>query len=378
MIPFKMLRKRIKIIIFLVVVFLLIIKEKKKIRKPKRFDKLKFKKMPAEGIRHEDKNIIENCLNQFSDKQIERLKKWEEEDPLLLNFRGRKKEGNCKYNSFFGDLLSFDPHMNFEILISPEPCEKKTKIVLFGIKSLPKNWRRREAIRKTWLEKKYWIKEGIEIKIVFILGLPSENELEDLELEVEEHDDLLVLNFTESHYHLPFKDVAFMNYFTENCAFVDFVFKGDDDIVLNPFLFGKIIKSLKTDEGMGCYGYPEITVRRPDTKYFMPGELFPNSTYPPFFAGAASVVGREFLLKTIEEIKNVPPVPIDDVWMGMLMKKAGLNSKMINNEDISKGLFLFHEDKLPTFEEMESLPVVHGFNDGKWMERFFEKFVLRR
>ena len=52
--------------------------------------------------------------------------------------------------------------------------------------------------------------------------------------EIGEYDDILQLNFTESHYLLPIKDIAFLDYIATSCAHADFVFKGDDDILLVP------------------------------------------------------------------------------------------------------------------------------------------------
>ena len=46
-------------------------------------------------------------------------------------------------------------------------------IILFGIKSTPKNSERREIIRKTWLDSQRWKRYGITVKVVFLVGHDS-------------------------------------------------------------------------------------------------------------------------------------------------------------------------------------------------------------
>ena len=53
---------------------------------------------------------------------------------------------------------------------TPARCNTNATVILFGIKSLPKNIDRRELIRKTWLDPRRWWRYDIEIKVVFIVG----------------------------------------------------------------------------------------------------------------------------------------------------------------------------------------------------------------
>lgn len=53
----------------------------------------------------------------------------------------------------------------------------------------------------------------------------------ELEFEIDKYGDILQLEFTESHYNLPLKDLAFLDFIQKKCNTVSFVFKGDDDIL---------------------------------------------------------------------------------------------------------------------------------------------------
>ena len=144
--------------------------------------------------------------------------------------------GKCVFTGSYrhlNDLLEFDPNMKFKFVRSPKKCIKSNNtLVLIGIKSMPKNQGRRNAIRKTWLNPVYWNQLGYDIHIVFLVGEKLSNT--SLINEFEETGDILQLDFEESHYRLPFKDKAYFEYIQYNCPQADYVLKLDDDILLIP------------------------------------------------------------------------------------------------------------------------------------------------
>jgi len=97
---------------------------------------------------------------------------------------------------------------------------------------MPINRKRRDVIRKTWLNPKYWTQIGFDIHVLFLIGDPHFNGL--LAKEFEETGDILQLDFQEGHYMLPFKDQAYFEYIETNCPEADYVFKADDDILMIP------------------------------------------------------------------------------------------------------------------------------------------------
>ena len=83
----------------------------------------------------------------------------------------------------------------------------------------------------------------------------------ELDKEIQSFGDILRLNFTESHYLLPMKDIAFLNYIQESCPRADFVFKGDDDILVMPENIGLMVREMVKD-GTQALGY---VVKNSDT-----------------------------------------------------------------------------------------------------------------
>lgn len=85
---------------------------------------------------------------------------------------------------------------------------------------MPKERALRDMIRQTWLNQKYWTNLSFEIKVVFLLASTNSTEIEELMIETEKHDDILILNYEESHYGLPAKDFHFMEFIEEKCRYI--------------------------------------------------------------------------------------------------------------------------------------------------------------
>ena len=82
---------------------------------------------------------------------------------------------------------------------------------------MPNGKESRDMIRQTWLNPKYWILLGFEIKIIFLVASVDRQEINQLQSEIDKYDDILILNYTESHYGLPAKDYNFMAYIEQKC-----------------------------------------------------------------------------------------------------------------------------------------------------------------
>jgi hypothetical protein len=105
---------------------------------------------------------------------------------------------------------------------------------LISPKSFPKDAKSRQILRETWLDPKIWSWLGFKIKVVFIIA-QTDQEI-NLAEEINEKKDLLILDFPETLYNLVYKDIAFLAFIESRCPFADFVFKGDDDILLKSVL----------------------------------------------------------------------------------------------------------------------------------------------
>ena len=124
---------------------------------------------------------------------------------------------------------------------------------------------------------------------MFLIGRPGKI---DLTREIQLHDDLLVLDFDESQYYLGYKDIAFFKYVKRACFSADFVFIGDDDILIVPQNLAREIQRIKSEpqtQAVGCLKPEEYVTRTPKNKYFVPRQLYFPETYPQYFSGGGYV-----------------------------------------------------------------------------------------
>ena len=116
----------------------------------------------------------------------------------------------------------------------------------------------------------------------------------------------------------------------------DYVFKADDDIVVNPKVLVKITlehlsgiqlnKESHLNEqselnkvsvtSFGCHKFTDLPVRSPESKYFIPKQLW-STKYPSYYSGAAYMMTIDVALKLAEVKETTTVFPIDDVYIGV-------------------------------------------------------------
>ena len=106
--------------------------------------------------------------------------------------------------------------------------------LLSGIERL-KNSRFRIPVRTTsyFSENRIFLIIFIKNRVKLIFLLANKN-LDQLSNEASSYDDILAGDFLDSFHNLTFKDSMLMTWAKERCP-SKFIFKGDDDILLNPY-----------------------------------------------------------------------------------------------------------------------------------------------
>ncbi|CAG5103068.1 Oidioi.mRNA.OKI2018_I69.chr1.g599.t1.cds [Oikopleura dioica] len=333
-----------------------------------------------------------------------------EVESLYPDLRGQRRlnnERNCVYTGMFSHLnklFKFDPDRQPEALISPLPCEDET--IIFGIKSLPRSSQMRQALRDTWLQPEIWNWLHYRIKVVFLIA-QAEEEV-DLSDEILEKGDILLLDFQESLYNLPFKDIAFLRFIEKSCKNVDYVFKGDDDILLKrvenekefrersrrvtmsasyssisqskkvPQNFAREIAAIRSSqrsvEGIGCLKKGALPIRDTSSKYFMPEQMYDADEFSSYFSGAAYVTTRNLALAMENAIERTQVLPMDDVYVGDLIQNAGKQEKLKRSAGICSGLnpqgIVVDNPCL-----LRGLSVAHKYTDPELMREMFRLAV---
>ncbi|NWU99265.1 B3GN6 acetylglucosaminyltransferase, partial [Upupa epops] len=271
--------------------------------------------------------------------------------PCVANSSVANSSGFWGLPGHIQDFLRYRHCRSFpQLLGDPNKCggaQGSPQIsLLLAIKSSPINYSRRQAIRRTWGSERTF--EGASIRRVFLLGvspdgrrLPLLNRL--LRREQREFGDVLQWDFHDTFFNLSLKQVLFHSWLEENCPGVRFVFNGDDDVFVNTDNVVRFIAARREEEEekkkkkeeeeeeeeeqhlmVGSVLIGTGPIRQRNSKYFIPVELQPSERYPPYCSGGGMLMSGFTARVISRESRHVAIFPIDDVYLGMCLERAGL------------------------------------------------------
>lgn len=208
-------------------------------------------------------------------------------------------------------------------------CKSRTLFLVLMVPVAPHNLEAREAIRQTWGAQ--GLVQGEEVLTLFMLGITEGDQAERVQEEVrqenEKHGDLIQSNFLDSYLNLTIKTMVVMEWLSTRCSTATYGMKVDSDMFVN--IDNLVIMLKKPDvpkenylTGMLMLDQPVI--RSKDSKWYVPEELFPDPTYPPYTLGMGYVFSIDLVGRFVEASKGIKPFNIEDAYIGMCMKKLGL------------------------------------------------------
>ncbi|NP_001121717.1 N-acetyllactosaminide beta-1,3-N-acetylglucosaminyltransferase 3.3 [Danio rerio] len=235
------------------------------------------------------------------------------------------------------DFLLYRHCKSFPMILDvPDKCggaqNSADVFLLLVIKSSPENYDRREVLRKTWAEER--LHKGVWIRRIFIIGTSSSglgkrrmNRL--LKLENNENKDILQWDFNDSFFNLTLKQILFLEWMDRRCPHARFLLNGDDDIFANTFNMIEYLQGQEDNDGSRHLFTGNIIqnvgpIRKRSSKYYIPVQIQESDIYPPYCGGGGFLLSG-FTARTIYNMSHsVILLPIDDVYMGMCLKKAGI------------------------------------------------------
>lgn len=222
------------------------------------------------------------------------------------------------------------------LLDLPDKCggaEKSADVfLLLVIKSSPNNFVGREVLRKTWAKER--LHNGVWIRRIFISGTTNSgfekmktNKL--LEIEQRENNDILQWDFNDTFYNLTLKQILFLEWMERNCPKVRFLLNGDDDVFANTDNMVEYLQGLKDNNGSKHLFAGHLIqnggpIREPWNKYYIPTQVHESNSYPSYCGGGGFILSGYTASVIYNMSHSIVILPIDDVYMGMCMAKAGI------------------------------------------------------
>ncbi|XP_068446252.1 N-acetyllactosaminide beta-1,3-N-acetylglucosaminyltransferase 3-like [Clinocottus analis] len=236
------------------------------------------------------------------------------------------------------DFLNYRHCRHFPMLLDlPDKCggvDKSAEVfLLLVIKSSPGNYDRREVLRKTWAKER--LHNGVWIRRLFIsgtmdTGFEKQRLSKLLELEHREYGDIVQWDFQERFFNLTLKQILFLEWMERNCPRARFLFNGDDDVFANTNNMVEYLQGLEDNDGgkhlfTGHLIQNVGPIRSPSSKYFIPVQIQESNSYPPYCGGGGFLLSGYTALVIFNMSQSITILPIDDVYMGMCLAKAGLS-----------------------------------------------------
>jgi len=219
---------------------------------------------------------------------------------------------------------------NYKRLLTPRPCPSDRLELVLAIKSRVENRAERNAIRQTWGNETLF--KNYPMKTLFLLGKSENSDQGNIAEESAEFGDLLQGDFDDKFQNLALKDYLFLKWFDSSCQ-SKFIFKGDDDILLNPFLLRELLAQYNYLEDIVIGSILRNSPRISDnsSKYYVSSTTYPGARYPAYVSGGGFVISSPVAKKLFDVIPKLPPLPIDDAFLGLCLKKIGISWRLHNN-----------------------------------------------
>lgn len=231
------------------------------------------------------------------------------------------------------DFLRYRHCRHFPLLWdAPAKCAGRRGVyLLLAVKSSPANYERRELIRRTWGQERLY--GGRQVRRLFLLGTSPPEDAERAErlqalvgLEAREHGDVLQWAFADTFLNLTLKHVHLLDWLAVRCPHARFLLSGDDDVFVHTANVLGFLEAQRPDRHLfaGQLMDGSVPIRDSRSKYFVPPQLFPGQAYPVYCSGGGFLLSSRTVGALRAAALDTPLFPIDDAYMGMCLKRAGL------------------------------------------------------
>lgn len=227
---------------------------------------------------------------------------------------------------------------------------------------------RRKIIRETWGQ---LIRQSLNSKLYFTIGLTKNESIQKkLVSENAKFNDILQWNFVDNYYNLTIKSLGILRWFTLNCFNTKFIYKVDDDVILNHQNLLKFCEKADTHTIYGHLWKNAFVDRKMKSKFFLSKSDFSRNSYPDYTGGPWLMSGTIVPLIYEKAItKSLPALPYEDVYItGVVAQKLGIDRKQLHglvyfDESLYKKLnYCWFNQSVIFWQNLDDLKLKNGWN----------------
>ncbi|KAL9986929.1 hypothetical protein ACROYT_G001146 [Oculina patagonica] len=216
-----------------------------------------------------------------------------------------------------------EPFRHRTALITTTACEQYYFLLIL-VSSAPDNFERRDYIRSTWAVDNV---KPARWKTAFLVAQTLvQNDSNLLLTENEVHADLIRADYYDHYWNQTLKLLMGFEWAARYCNF-SFLLKVDDDVFVN---FPKLIFFLNDSAVPNEKLYMGNAIRSPcasrQGKWQIYKEEYNEERYPDYCSGFGFILSHDVVALFVEVFDLVPNFRIDDVYIGMLAHKTGIQA----------------------------------------------------
>ncbi|KAE8619882.1 hypothetical protein XENTR_v10010011 [Xenopus tropicalis] len=266
----------------------------------------------------------------------------------------------------------------YKFLLNPqEKCQKQKPFLVLLVIARSPDINSRLIIRETWGNESIY--KDVAVVTVFLVGVSvnvTDRVQEQLEEEMNTYGDLVQQDFTDTYSNLTLKTLMGMEWISKYCPDASYVMKIDSDMFLNvDYLVHHLLQPglpVRQNYFTGFIVANRGPIRDKKLKWYVPKEVYPNDTYPPYPVGAGYAFSADMAKKIYDVAQTIRVVSMEDAFMGICLYEMKipptnpLNPYIFNGYRVDYKLCLFNK-----------LIAVHGYS-GEELRDVWKDFWAKR
>lgn len=206
--------------------------------------------------------------------------------------------------------------------------------IVILIKTTHAQYRLRRQIRETWGNSSCYSKYGLSARVLFVLGMLSDEvDLKDrlqTQIHVEHlmHQDILQFGFVDAYRNNTHKVKCALEYITKRCPQSRYVVIFDEDFLVHPRNLVSTLNNVTTTHYPIFFGGLVRRAEGPSryirSKWYVSRSEYPCSRYPPFVCGGAVLMSMPFANMLSFGLQSIPYLFMDDVLMAIVVHEFNI------------------------------------------------------
>ncbi|KAG8573978.1 hypothetical protein GDO81_008986 [Engystomops pustulosus] len=234
-----------------------------------------------------------------------------------------KPVNNLTYPAFQHPLAPPYPYPYKFLINHPDKCKNRKPFLVIMIIGECHDISSRHTIRETWGNVSLY---DVDVVRIFLVGLPSvapERIQRLLEEESRTFGDIIQQDFMDTYYNLTLKTLMGLEWVTKFCPSTSYVMKIDNDMFLNvDYLVHQLLHPdlpVRENYMSGVIVANTGPLRSRFYKWYVPKEVYPNDTYPPYCSGPGYVLSVDMAKKIYNVSQVIRVIPMEDAFMGICL-----------------------------------------------------------